>query len=290
MPIIHSKKKRNVNSKSIIQKEVARRRTHIIERTPPARDSRRARGLRVVYFGLSVVFACVIFYVLLFSEALMIKRVVVIGAESVSDERIEKEVNIVKEGRLWGIFPKDNIFIFNSKKAEAYILGSIAQIREVNVKKQYPDILKVYVVERDPVLVWESAGKKYYLDIDGVISKDISGDLEFSLPIIKDESNGGITPKEKLVTKNFVEFVINLNDSFQRETGLEIAEFATSSPISREIKVKTKEGWYIYFTSERTIDSQYKKLLIVLNREIDKERRKNLEYIDLRIKDKMFYK
>jgi hypothetical protein len=52
------------------------------------------------------------------------------------------------------------------------------------------------------------------------------------------------------------------------------------------------EGWQIYFSldPDSDINTQLVKLNLLLSGEIPLENRKNLEYIDLRFKDRAFYK
>lgn len=284
-------RKQNISDHSVIQKEIRRQRANIVQRTPPiARPPRLAKSRRYFFGVAAFVLAVVAVVFFMFSDQFSVKRIIVVGNDSISDERVEEQIDLEKEGAVWEIFPRRNIFFFNIRRAEARLSDEIVQIRAVNIKRQMPDMLKVYVEEREPALVWRTRGDQYYLDLDGVISKKIHGDPEFSLPIFRDESDREVQAKEKLVSKNFVEFVVELAHTFNAETGLEYEELSTPAPISREIRVRTKLGWYIYFTSDRTLDSQFQKLLLILNKELKKGQKENLEYIDLRIKDKIFYK
>ncbi len=284
-------RKQSLSDQSVIQREVRRQRANIIERTPPApRQSRGFKSRRYLFLVAAFVLAAVIVLVLMFSDNFRVNRIIVVGNDSISDERVEEQIELEKDGTVWGIFPSSNIFFFNARRAEARLSDEIVQIRQVEIKRQMPDMLKVYIEEREPALVWQTGDRKYYLDLDGVISKLINDEPEFSLPQLRDESNREVQAKEKLVSKNFVDFAVSLAGTFKSETGLEYEELSTPAPISREVRVRTKLGWYIYFTSDRTLESQYQKLLLILNKELKKGQKENLEYIDLRIKDKIFYK
>lgn len=284
-------RKQNPSDQNVIQKEVRRQRANIVERTPPGeRPARRVKARRLICLVLAVAVAVVVIGIFMFSDKFQVKRIIVVGNDSVSDERVEEQIDLDKDGTVWGIFPRSNIFFFSTERATARLMEEIVQIRQVKVTRQMPDVLKVYIEEREPALVWMTGDQRYYLDLEGVISKEIHGELEFSLPTMRDESNREVQTKEKLVSKDFVDFAASLARTFQSETGLEYEELSTPAPISREIRVRTKMGWYIYFTSERTLESQYQKLLLILNKELKKGRMEKLEYVDLRIKDKIFYK
>lgn len=284
-------RKQNPSDQSVIQKEVRRQRANIVERTPPgSRPARRVKARRLIFLILAVVVAVVAMGIFMFSDRFKVNRIIVVGNDSVSDERVEEQINSDQDGTVWGIFPRSNIFFFNTERAAARLMEEIVQIRQVKVTRQMPDTLKVYIEEREPALVWVTGEREYYLDLEGVISKELRGNPEFSLPTLRDESNREVQTKEKLVAKSFVDFAVSLANTFQSETGLEYEELSTPAPISREIRVRTAFGWYIYFTSERTLQSQYQKLLLILNKELKKGQKEKLEYVDLRIKDKIFYK
>lgn len=276
----------------IVQKEVARRRSQIIERTASIspRDAKQAQLRQIVFAILASIILIISIYIIVFSEVFQWRTVVIVGTTNISDDRIESVVNNIGEGRAWGVVPQKNLLFFNIREAQTELRNEISQIGAVQIKRQLPNILKVYVEERDPVIIWETDGRRFYLDLDGVVSKEIVGDPEISLPTIKDLSNRAVVPREAVVTHNFVEFIKELIDTFHKETGLDAAEFVTPSPLSREVHVVTSDGWMLYFTSTRTLSSQYKKLLLILNKELTAEQRRNLEYIDLRIPDKIYYK
>ncbi len=69
---------------------------------------------------------------------------------------------------------------------------------------------------------------------------------------------------------------------------LKIEEFNISSPT--RLDVKTIEGWWVYFSTAFDIDLQITKLNLLLEKEISQEDRGVLKYIDLRFKDRAYYK
>ena len=55
------------------------------------------------------------------------------------------------------------------------------------------------------------------------------------------------------------------------------------------LNVKTSEGWEIYFNTADDLDWQVQELALVLEKQITPEKRRNLEYIDLRF-SRVYYK
>ena len=60
--------------------------------------------------------------------------------------------------------------------------------------------------------------------------------------------------------------------------------------MSGELRVKTVQGWEIYFSTERPITTQARILKRILKSKLVEEDLSQLEYIDLRIKGKAVYR
>ena len=82
--------------------------------------------------------------------------------------------------------------------------------------------------------------------------------------------------------------LIDLRKSLAEEVGLRVLDFIIEDE-DNDLKINTNEGWYILFDKSRDIRSQLDSLRLILTEKI-KEDRKNLEYIDLRIENRVYYK
>ena len=60
--------------------------------------------------------------------------------------------------------------------------------------------------------------------------------------------------------------------------------------ISGDLRVETSEGWKIYFNKNLGSKKTFEMLKVILANNIDQEKRANLEYIDLRVNNKAYYK
>ena len=58
----------------------------------------------------------------------------------------------------------------------------------------------------------------------------------------------------------------------------------------KRVDVETLEGWDIYFNLKDKISSQVLNLGLVLKEKISSEARRNLEYVDLRFGNQVYYK
>ena len=72
--------------------------------------------------------------------------------------------------------------------------------------------------------------------------------------------------------------------------GLQPQFYLTDSMRPTEFKLKMGGDWYIYFDAAQPLESQLRNLELILANSIHPDRRKNLEYIDLRFGEKVYYK
>jgi cell division protein FtsQ len=143
------------------QEERAARRTR--RRFARRQWARRWLSLRYVLVLLVLVgLAGSSVYLVLFSSTLQVKRVEVVGNELLSDARI-REVADVPLG--------DQLALVDLARADTRV-GSLAEVRSVDVTRSWPDVVRIEVVERTAVAVVELAGRLRGLDEDGVVFRE----------------------------------------------------------------------------------------------------------------------
>ena len=101
-------------------------------------------------------------YLVFFSTQLQVKRVEVVGNSLLSDRRV-REVADVPVG--------DQLALVDLGRADARV-GSLAEVKSVDVTRTWPDVVRIAVVERTAVAVVELAGRLRGLDPDGVVFRD----------------------------------------------------------------------------------------------------------------------
>lgn len=101
-------------------------------------------------------------WLVFFSATLQVKNVQVVGNQLLSDARV-REVADVPLG--------DQLALVDLARADARV-GSLAEVKSVNVTRTWPDGVRIQVVERTAVAVVELAGRIRGLDADGVVFRD----------------------------------------------------------------------------------------------------------------------
>ena len=97
-----------------------------------------------------------------FSATLQVKKVEVVGNELLSDGRV-REIADVPLGEQLALVDLD--------RADARV-GSLAEVKSVDVTRTWPDGVRIEVEERTAVAVVELAGRLRGLDADGVVFRD----------------------------------------------------------------------------------------------------------------------
>lgn len=125
--------------------------------------ARRWLSLRyVLAFVLVVGLVATSIWLVFFSATLQVKRVEVVGNELLSDGRV-REVADIPLG--------EQLALVDLGRADARV-GSLAEVRSVDVTRTWPDVVRIQVVERTAVAVVELAGRLRGLDAEGVVFRD----------------------------------------------------------------------------------------------------------------------
>ena len=231
-----------------------------------------------------------------------IKKVAIEGNSTLGSEELMSEVLGAMAGNYFLIFPKDNILLASSGDVEKKILGDFPRTRSVLISKNLPDSLSVKIEERkSTALLCKDAsptGECYFIDEKGFAfekSPSFSGNI-FIKFIDERESLGSLASKWKL------SFQVVSEEQFKGLMAL--INFASNKDVKITDIILKKEGiynlitqeslppqasWQIILSERNDLKIAADNLRIVLESQI-KEKRSQLEYIDLRLANKVFYK
>ena len=181
-----------------------------------------------------------------------------------------------------------NIFLFNSAKVKSDISKKYLYIETLKIKKEFPDKLSAQVTERTLSAVWcFNDSPCFNTDRNGVIFEELS-ELPYDYIIIKD-FRGGDSPVlgNKIIEPVLLASIRNIAEKTS-EWGITPE---TLTILSRDrLNLKIVDSGEIYFNLQSDLDWQLDKLKAVLGQEIPREKRKNLQYIDLRFCNLAAYK
>ncbi|MBN1779490.1 MAG: FtsQ-type POTRA domain-containing protein, partial [Candidatus Buchananbacteria bacterium] len=208
--------------------------------------------------------------------------------------------------RRFFIFSQKNLIFFNKSQLKNLLLKNYPLDR-IKINKDLPNTIKIDLTEKPTALVWVSGKNKYYVDFSGIAisqiidannfvensisteTKIIRPETQFgSYPIVIDQNGGEVSIGQTIIKSDLANFINQLNKQIIEQTDLSIGYYSINNLANQDIIAQSKAGWLIYFTATEPVDLQVKELITILQKEITN--RNNLEYIDLRFGDKIFYK
>lgn len=247
----------------------------------PYRVKKKKSILKNRFFWLGIL-ALIVFlgisYFLVFSSFFQIKVIEISGNQKISTEELRKMVEdqIVKNLIF---YQTKSIFLVNLKKIQNVILEKFPQISQINIKQKFPQTLEIKIEERNPVAIFCQNENCFFIDKEGVVFESNVKNQDFFI-IKKGNFNSEIKLGDKIIDENLISQILEIESRLKKDFKISINEVLLVS--EERVNFKTSEGWEIYFNPKKDINWQLTKLEAVLENEILPEKRKNLEYIELR--------
>lgn len=241
----------------------------------------------------------IIIYIIFFSPFLVISKIEISGNNYLKIESIRSVVDPQLAGKHLDVANKNNLILASKQSIVDALKKKFKRVDEIEITKVFPDILKIKIKERESAAIFCSQNECFVVDNAGIpyAEADFTANEldESNLLIMHDNSNKKINRMENFVDEGYVSYLLDIKKELKNELDLEIDKnLYTPSLISGDIRARTFAGWEIFFDKSLPIKREISTLKLVLEK-IDKEtndknNRDNLEYIDLRMNNKVFYK
>ncbi len=239
----------------------------------------------LVFGFLVLASAGVVFYGLFFWQVFWVEKVVINGEEKIVRENIKSLIDGRLENKALFLNTK-SIFAIDADQIKADILATFPRVASAEVRKSFFDTVNVEIIERSAVAIWCDKNEKcFLLDEKGVIFEEAAKDSGLLLvetnQIPKEVILGEtVVPQEKVSQALTIQF--KLNNLLQ-------ISVVNAKILDERLDVLTREGWTVRFNLKGNVDWQITELKLALEKQISPEKRKSLEYIDLRF-SRVYYK
>ncbi len=250
------------------------------------KKKRRKNFLFAFFVFLAVAFVLALFYFLFFSDYLKLKTANFFGLDAVKKETLQEKFE--------NYLPK-NIFLFSKKDFAEFLKSDIRKINNIDIKKKYPDSIDVYVVEYIPVGIvcnvvfeYEEEYKCFYFDKNGVVFDNSPFVKSNSLLFVYQKGLSISKLPNNFFSKEDIDFIFSFKDYFSKNSGILIDYFEFIGDIG-DVVAKTKAGFDIFLTKSQPAKSQAEIADKIIKEQV-KGDISNVEYIDLRIKNKAYIK
>ena len=253
---------------------------------------KRVRRIKVCLLVILIILVLgTITYFLFFSKFCQIKNIKIIklNDNNLISEQELKDIATPLINKKTFIFSQNNITLFKSKYLSE-IMSKDSRIESFKIDKKWPNNLIIEMEESEPVALLVSLGnnKNCYLNPRGQIIYASTQDfVKTDLPLFYDQTLVNLdNPSYVEVLKNALD-LIKSDVLSQNEIKADLVKISEKAGIF-ELEITTCQEWKILINSEADFSKQIANLGLILKEKI--RDRKNLEQIDLRFGEKIFYK
>lgn len=227
--------------------------------------------------GLLLLSLSLLTYLVFFSESIYLTGWQAVGNHLVSDKEIEAV--LFKDG-----FKAVNLFFVPEARLRRKLKNELLQIKEVKFRKNFWRKELILVIEEHGTsIVWQTNNQRFLINYEGIIYDQAPA--EIPLVIVEDLKNVPVELGQRIVTREFVEFVTSVVANLPRKTNLTV-ERVVVPETTFEIEVYTSSSLKLIFDTTRPVDIQLGNLAQVLKQVGERP----LQYVDLRIEDRVYYK
>lgn len=269
---------------------------------PDHQQFRKIKRLRFVFLGfLALVYfvfvVCIWFF--LGSPFFHVKNVAIVGNRDVSRGEILSAVISRVLGESWWkpFFGINNMLIWREGPAEDALVF-LPKIKSIDIKKNYEDgSILIKVAEREPYGIWcgiapaLSSGSFaeetscWWFDEEGVIFKHALFTQGSLIMVVSDYSQNEVGLRSNILPKEFLPNALSILKAL-KSSGLDIKEIRLDDLKLEELEATTFSGPKIYFSLRFPANNTAE----VIRSFIEKSTFKNLEYLDFRVENRVYYK
>lgn len=250
-----------------------------------------------------------IFYFLFFSEYFSIKSVAVEGQRTIQGKDIRGAVAFVLSSKKMGVLPLNNFLLLPDEKLRASLIEGFPKIATLEIKKMSPNRLGVIISEREASGIWclvsrdlvmaspdplRSGTKRdgtqetcFYFDKEGVAFEESSKSVGSLILSVEDEREKTRYMGEVVLEEERIEFFLKIKELVDKNFPFIIKNFVIKR--DGEIELLTSGIWRILFDKTAAPEFQLSNLKYILDEEIG-PRINELEYVDLRLGNRVYYK
>lgn len=224
-----------------------------------------------------------------FSDMFLVQAITVVDARPHTIE----QVKTILEDKIDEVVVKRNIFFLQSDLLESAVLAELPQVRTIHIVRKLPGTVKAIVQEKEPALLLLSDGQYYFVDDNGIPYEKARLDTlpGVVLPIVKnDNRETQVVLGVAAVEPSFVTFMRSVQEELPDRVGAQVAEIHIPSLAAREVHYYLDNNWRILLDATRPFENQIKTLEQLLRETIKEEDQERLEYIDLRIPQRAYYR
>lgn len=236
-------------------------------------------------------FAAVVYFIF-FTQYFQVQRISFYGMNVVQEDILKQISARYLETEKYYFFGQKNLLAMSPNGLTEVFKRELRRVKNASVDKKFPNTLDISIEEYTPAGIAcnnidAQSQKCFYFDNEGVVFDEapfIVGEL---LLFVYDENVNVISFPEKKYDTDFIRFILKFKQEISEENILAMEYFKVSNKFG-DIEVMFRAGFKIFLSQSQTPEEQAKAALEILNSQAGNIQ--NLDYIDLRIKNRAYYK
>jgi len=257
-----------------------------------ARKQRRRQWRLLAWLMLLVVIGLSGVYLFWWSELFTVRQVTINSQGTiVTHQEIDQVASQYLAEKRWGLARFKNIFLVDKTVFTAKLSQALPALKNIRVSKDYFHGLNLSFEERQAIGVWcfTVSNQCYYFSSDGVafdVATASSGSLLLNVesPAVKPVALGDRVTDDRLLGQ------ITALPPALAKLGLSIAKITTPADNSFKLTIETGEAWELYLATDQSLEKQLATLEVFLTSDGSNEQRKNWQYLDARLPNRIYYK
>ena len=242
--------------------------------------------------ALVLMFACAIgLYYVSRWEGLDVRAVHIQGTEDLALD-LESRTEDYLDSRVTPIWNTRNVFLVPIGGLQGYLMDEFPGIKSLDITRSLNGSITLAVQERAPALaLCNPKGLCGKVGKDGVIIDMIKPDERGELLWV--ERAFETRPGGQVFSEREVEWFLTIQRMYQTELGLPLQLIRVAKEKNEtiiEVHIVMQTGYYLRVDFETDVVYQGEVLRQVLATKLPPEQRSNLDYIDLRVQNRAYYK
>lgn len=252
---------------------------------------RRQRKLLFI-FAIAAIFASAAIYSLFYSGIFSLTTFNVVDYKEIDKASLDNLIaGYLDEKIFLGLIArKSNFLLFSETNLSQKIIEDYPQLTKADLNlvliKNY---LNIFLDKRETAGTWcfNATVKCFLFDNTGLLFQETES-LKNNLVVADDNAPKNL--REVLPDKEMVDKIIEANRVLEILDFVSYKNFYVPANSFSDFWIKTSEGWNIYLDKTTDVTEQLYALDELLAKKISPEKRSALQYMDLRIQSRIYYK
>lgn len=251
----------------------------------------RAKKIKVLILCLFIlIIISTLIWMIFLSPVFHVNDIKISNSDYLNSNDVEKNMKKIAPFGLGS-----NLLVLSEYRLKKELAVAFPEITDIIIKKRLFHTIAIDFKKRIQLGIWCRLKSDqlqtdycFYFDKEGIMFAE-APQTEGSLILkIEDESRNNASLGDKVLNSEKINFLITLKNKIDENGKLRILEFKIKPNPSVDLEAVTDKNWLIYLDDKQDPILAANNLLTILKEAIRNS--DNLEYVDLRIPSRIFYK